>query len=446
MACSARPEAKGRSVDILTSNDQVGVYPPSYYADSAQPLAEFPSAKGALKCDVCVVGAGFTGLSAALHLAQRGYDVVLLDAHRVGFGASGRNGGQFGMGQRLEQEELEQMLGMDHARALWGLACESVQMVRDLVRDHDMDCGFADGIIHADHRARFVRDSQAHAEKMRRDYNYDLIRPLGRDEIRHLVGSPAYHGGSLDMGGGHLHPLRYAFGLARLARAAGVRIFERSKVLSVEETSPAILRTSEAEITAAHVVMACNGYLGRLQKQVAARVMPINNFIVATEPLSEKAAEALIRNNHAVADSKFVINYFRLSQDRRLLFGGSESYGYRFPADIAALVRKPMLKIYPQLAETRIDYAWGGTLGITLNRMPHFARITGNILSASGYSGHGVAMATLGGRLAAEAIAGQAERFDLMASVPTPRFPGGVALRWPLLVLAMTWFSLRDKI
>lgn len=432
-------------MDILTTNDRVGQYPASYYAATANQPAPFDQVKGALKCDICVVGAGFTGLSAALHLAGAGYDVILLDAHRVGFGASGRNGGQVGTGQRIEQDALEKLVGRQDARKLWNLSLESVQLVRDLIGTNEMGCDFVDGIIHADHRARFVPDSHAYAEKLRDQYDYELIRPVGREEIRSLVGTTAYHGGTLDMGGGHIHPLRFAFGLAQIAQAKGVRIFERSRVTAIDEASPAKVTTKAAEITASHVILACNGYLGRLQNNVAARVMPINNFIVATEPLDESGAKNLIRENHAVADSKFVINYFRLSEDRRLLFGGGESYGYRFPGDIGALVRKPMLDIYPQLGDARIDYAWGGTLGITMNRMPHFARLRGNILSASGYSGHGVAMATLGGKLAAQAIMGQAEKFDLMATVPTPRFPGGVTMRWPLLVLAMIWFSLRDR-
>ena len=433
-------------MDILTANDTVGQYPKSWYAVTASGPAPFQAAQGTLACDVCIVGAGFTGLSAAVHLADKGYDVILLDAHRVGFGASGRNGGQVGTGQRVNQLGLERLVGPEHARALWDLALESVQLVRDLIHDNAMDCGFSDGIIHADHRKRLVPESRDYTAHLRDVYGYDKIRALGQDEIRHLVGSNAYYGGTLDTGGGHIHPLRFAFGLARLAAIRGVRIFERSKVREIVEDSPATVRTDQSEIHAEHVILACNGCLGNLNSQVARRVMPINNFIVATEPLGDAAAEALIRNNHAVADSKFVINYFRLSEDRRLLFGGGESYGYRFPRDIAGLVRKPMLQIFPQLRDTRIDYSWGGTLGITMNRMPHFARIRGNILSASGYSGHGVAMATLGGRLAADAIAGQAEKFDLMAAVPTPRFPGGVALRWPLLVLAMVWFSLRDRI
>ncbi|MGB3178679.1 MAG: FAD-binding oxidoreductase [Albidovulum sp.] len=433
-------------MDILYANDKAGEYPRSWYAASADAPGPYPAAEGDLTCDICVVGAGFTGLSAALHLAEKGYDVVLLDAHRVGWGASGRNGGQVGTGHRLDQEELEKMVGLKTAHELWTLAQESVALTKDLAALHAPDAGFADGIIHACHRARLVPHAHHYAEKMVRDYGYNQIRPLDRDQMREMVGSTAYHGGDIDMGGGHLHPLRYAFGLARAASAKGVRIFEGSKVTDVTEAAPATVRTEQATITAGHVVLACNGYLGNLNGRVASRVMPINNFIAATEPMTAQQQESLIRGNHAVADSKFVINYFRFSHDHRLLFGGTESYGYRFPKDIAALVRKPMLEIYPQLKDIKITHAWGGTVGITMNRMPHFERLAGNILSASGYSGHGVAMATLGGKLAAEAIAGQAERFDLMASVPTKAFPGGAAFRWPLLVLGMVWFSLRDRL
>ncbi|SLN16154.1 NAD(P)/FAD-dependent oxidoreductase [Pseudooctadecabacter jejudonensis] len=429
-------------MDLLTANDRQGAYPASYYAATATPLDPFPTAKGAIACDVCVVGGGYSGLSAALHLAQAGMDVVLLDAQRVGFGASGRNGGQVGTGQRIGQDDLEKIAGLEHARALWGLSLESVHLVRDLIAKHDMACGWSDGIIEADHRAKFVPHSHAYADKLRTEYDYDLIRPIDREEMRSLVGSPAYHGGTLDMGGGHLHPLRYALGLARAAQDAGVRIFENSKVIEVKNN--ANVTTQASEINAQYVVMGCNGYLGALNDTVATRVMPINNFIAATAPLDDP--RAIIRGNHAVADSKFVINYFRLSDDDRLLFGGGESYGYRFPRDIAATVRKPMSEIFPQLKEVQIDYAWGGTLGITMNRLPHFARLSDRVLSISGYSGHGVAMATLGGKLAAEAVQGQAERFDLFSTLPSPRFPGGPRLRTPLLALAMIWYSLRDRL
>lgn len=433
-------------MDLLTINDKAGEYPQSYYASVSNSLTKFPSAKGDLRCDVCVVGAGFTGLSSALHLAQKGYDVILLDAQRVGFGASGRNGGQVGQGQRLDQDELEGMMGKEKARGLWDIANQSVDLVRELSKSDYVVCDFHDGIVHADHRKRYVKHSLDYAKKLQDEYGYDKIRGLDQDEVRHLVNSDAYYGGTLDTGAGHINPLGFAFGLARMAVAAGVRVFEKTKAINIQETSPAIVETTQAEITADHVILACNGYLGNLNKKIAGRVMPINNYVVATEPMSPDQQEGLIRNNYAVADSKFVVNYFRFSDDRRLLFGGTESYGYRFPKDIASAVRKPMLEIYPQLKDIRIDYAWGGTLAITMNRMPHFERLKGNILSLSGYSGHGVALATLAGQIVADAIAGQAERFDLMASVPTHRFPGGTALRSPLLVLAMLWFSMRDKL
>ncbi|MGR3711430.1 MAG: NAD(P)/FAD-dependent oxidoreductase [Alterinioella nitratireducens] len=432
-------------MDLLTVNDRMGEYPPSFYAHAATPLPRFAAPEGDLTCDVCVIGGGFTGLSAAWHLAERGFDVVLLEASRVGFGASGRNGGQVGQGQRLEQDALEAMVGKDHARALWTIATRSVELVREVAARDEVHATFHPGVIHAAHRARYVPEYRDYARKLRDEYGYEDIRFLNREELQGLVASPCYHGGTLDMGAGHIDPLELTLGLARLARGAGARIFEGARVVKLDKGSPAVVRTDSARVRANHVVLACNGYLGGLDPQVAARVMPINNYVVATQPLGADRQEEIIRGNHAVADSKFVVNYFRFSDDHRLLFGGTESYRYRFPRDIAGAVRRPMEEVFPQLAGVKITHAWGGTLGITMNRMPHFARVAGNILSLSGYSGHGVAMATLAGQIAAETIAGQAERFDIMASVPSPRFPGGSALRWPLLVLGMVWFSLRDR-
>ncbi len=433
-------------MDILTVNDRPGAYPDSYYAASTGVPPARPPAEGSLSCDVCVIGGGFTGLSAALHLAERGYEVVLLEAHRVGWGASGRNGGQVGTGQRIDQDALEKLLGERQARDLWDLGLASVALVRDLIRRHEIDCHFVDGVIHTDHRKRFVAHSVAYAEKLRSKYGYELIEVLDQEQIRAHVGSPAYYGGTLDRGAGHLHPLAYALGLARAAEEAGATLHETSRVTGIERGDRLRIKTDAAEVSARYLVIGCNGYHADLFPGIAKRVMPINNFIAATEPLSEEEARDLIRDNHAVADSKFVINYFRLSHDRRMLFGGGESYGYRFPADIAAKVRKPMLEIYPQLAGKRIDYAWGGTLGITMNRLPNFERLDGNILTAGGYSGHGVAMASLAGAIMAEAIDGQAARFDIFSRIPTPDFPGGPALRSPLLVLAMLWYSLRDRL
>lgn len=431
-------------MNLLHVNDKAGAYPPSYYAATKADLAAFPAVQGAVRADVCVVGAGYTGLSAALHLAEAGLKVVVVEAHRVGFGASGRNGGQVGSGQRQDQVWLEKTVGRDAAHRLWDLAEEAKSLVKGLIARHDMPVTFYPGVAHACWNDTEVHDAHDYAEKLRRDYGYTALEPLDRAGIRALIGSEVFKGGEIDRSAGHVHPLNYAVGLARAALAAGVQVFENSEVLELVPGAKPRVRTAGGEVAADHVILACNGYLGGLNGEVAARVMPINNFIVATEPLGERAREVLSQPI-AVADSRFVVNYWRLSEDGRLLFGGGESYGYKFP-DILKTVRKPMLEIYPQLKDARIDYAWGGTLAITLNRMPCFARPAPGVWSASGYSGHGVAMATLAGKLMADAVRGQAGGFDLMASLPQPRFPGGVALRAPLLALAMTWYAMRDRL
>ncbi len=400
---------------------------------------------GEERCDVCIIGAGYTGLSAALHLAEKNYDVVLLDAHRVGWGASGRNGGQLSSALRLEQEEIESMLGLESARNLWQLGREANQLVRDLIEKHHIDCNLKDGVLHANHRARYSAHTRQKVEHLQSVYDYRKITYLDKIAICELLGTEAYYSGSLDTGAAHLHPLQFAFGLARAAVQAGVRVFEKTEVTAITRTDPAVVSTRQGHVKARFVLFACNGYLGLLDKKTASRVMPINNFIIATAPLSETLATELIRDDVAVADSKFVINYYRLSADRRLLFGGGENYSYHFPTDIKAFVRKPMLEIYPQLRDISIDYGWGGTLGITLNRLPNFDRLAPNILTAGGYSGEGLGMGTFAGKVMAEAISGTAGRFDLLASLPSRRFPGGPMLRSPLMALAMLYYSLRDK-
>ena len=432
-------------MNLLHVNDRPGHYPDSFYAATATPLAAFPALQGAVRADVCVVGGGYTGLSAALHLAQRGLDVVLCEAHRVGFGASGRNGGQVGSGQRQDQDWLEATVGREHARRLWDLAEESKALVKSLIHDHAMPVTFHPGVATACYSQSEVRASHAYADKLRRDYGYGEIESLDQTAIRRLIGSQAHHGGKIDRGAGHVHPLNYAIGIAAAAAKAGARLHEGSEVLRIDHGTRPVVHTAQGSVSCDHVILAGNGYLGGLDPKVAARVMPINNFIVATEPLGDRARE-ILAEPVAVADTKFVVNYWRLSEDSRLLFGGGESYGYRFPSDIVKTVLKPMLAIYPQLRGTHIDHAWGGTLAITMNRMPCFTRPAPNVLSASGYSGHGVALATLAGKILAEAVASQTERFDLMAQVPQTTFPGGAALRWPLLVLAMTWYSMRDRL
>jgi len=433
-------------MDLLTVNDPGEGYPGSSYAASNPAPAPLHAASGEITADVAVVGGGFTGLSAALHLAQAGQDVVLLEARRLGFGASGRNGGQVSLGQRQDQIALERWLGREDARALWDISVQAVALVRALAARPEVAVPFHPGIVHADHKPGLVRETHAHVEHLRHHYGHDGVQALSREALRAIVASPAYHGGMLDEGSGHLDPLAFALGLARLAQAAGARLHEDSRVRRIAHGARVTLHTDRAVVRADHVVLACNGYLGGLEPSVAARVMPINSFIVATEPLGAERAAALIAGNRAVTDSLFVVRYFRFSEETRLLFGGLETYTYRFPRDIAGKGRRKLAGVFPDLAGVAIDHAWGGTLAITRTRMPHVARVRGNLLSFSGYSGHGVALATLAGRIAAEAIGGQAGRFDVMARVPTPPFPGGAALRGPLLALAMAWFALRDRL
>ncbi len=430
---------------LLTVNDTFGEYPPSYYAATADRPEPLPSVAGQLSCDVCVIGGGYTGLSAALHLAEQGADTVLVEAHRIGWGASGRNGGQLGSGQRRSQTELERRLGVDHARQLWEIAEAAKRLVKALIERHRIDCDLKPGAIHADHRARFVADTHRYVEKLRAEYGYEQIEPLSREEIRGHLGTDCYHGGTIDRGAAHLHPLNYALGLGRAARAAGVRVFERCPVLGYTAGAGCRVRCANGHVDADAVIIACNGYLERLGAGAGDRTMPINNYIIATEPLPEEFARELIRDDVAVSDSKFVINYYRLSADRRLLFGGGESYRYTFPRDIKSFVRPHMLAIYPQLADTKIDYGWGGTLAVTRSRLPCFGHLAHNVLIAGGYSGHGVGMATIAGQILAETIDGSTARMEIMERIRSRPFPGGRWLRWPLLAMAMTYYSLRDR-
>jgi gamma-glutamylputrescine oxidase len=420
-------------------------HPPSWYRASALGLVDHPVLDGPVETDVCVIGAGYTGLSAALHLAQRGYSVTVLEARRVGWGASGRNGGQIGTGQRRDEDMLEAQFGRDAAHDLFQLAEEAKALVRDLVSRHAIDCDLREGQILCAAKPAHAHDLAARAARLASDYGYPQQQPLSREELRTLVASPAFFGGVFDAGAAHLHPLNYVLGLARAGVASGVRIFERSPATGYTGTAPVQVRTPQGSVRATTVVLACNGYLGRLEPRIADRIMPINNFVLATEPLGARAAQ-LITNGACAHDTLFVVNYFRLSADQRLIFGGGENYTPRFPADLKALVRRHMLRVFPQLEDVRIDHAWGGTLAITMNRLPHVGRLDGDLWFAHGYSGHGVATATLAGQLLAEAIAGTSERFDLLARRPPPRFPGGTWLRRPGMTLGMLWYALRDRL
>jgi gamma-glutamylputrescine oxidase len=421
-------------------------YPESYYVATACGGQDYPQLRGAERADVCVIGGGFTGLSAALNLAEQGLDVVLLEAERIGFGASGRNGGLIGSGQRKDALEMERQFGFERSRQFWDIAEAGKTEIRERVAKHSIECDLQYGQIEGTHKPGYVGHAAKYAAALAERYDYPHARALSREEIRGMIATDDFFDGLHDAQAMSLHPLNYALGLARGARNAGVRIFENSRVTAYTRSDPATVSTQRGQVTASFIVLGCNGYLGKLEPRVAGKIMPINNFMIATEPLGEARARALIADRICVHDTRFVVDYFRISEDHRLLFGGGENYRSGFPQDIAALVRPYMLRLFPQLDDVRIDYAWGGTLSVTVNRLPHFGRLEPNLYFAQGYSGHGLSISNVAGKVIAEAIAGTAARFDVMASLPIHTFPGGTMLRYPGMVLGMLYYSIKDKI
>jgi gamma-glutamylputrescine oxidase len=421
-------------------------YPESYYAATAIGMHEYPALSGVERADVCVIGGGFTGLSAAVNLAEQGMQVVLLEAERVGFGASGRNGGLIGSGQRKDVLEMEALFGPGRSRQFWELAEAAKAEIRGRVVTHDIACDLQRGQLVGVHKKSYVGWAQRLADALARRYDYPHARALDREETRRLVATDNFLEGLLDSDAAHLHPLNYAFGLARAAREVGVRIFEYSRVTSYTQDDPATIRTMSGLVEAPFIVLACNAYLGKLDPRVARKMMPINNFMIATESLGAERARELISQRIGIHDTRFVVNYFRLSDDHRLLFGGGENYRRSFPRDIRGFVRPYMLKLFPQLSDVAIDYAWGGSVSVTVNRLPHVGRLKPNLFFAQGYSGHGVSTANFAGKIIAEAIVGTASRFDVFASLPVHTFPGGTLLRYPGMVLGMLYYSLKDKL
>lgn len=418
-----------------------------YQASATEPFPRSPQLTETISADVCVVGGGYTGLSAALHLARRGASVALLEESRIGNGASGRNGGQVHNGLRHEPHWFESRLGADVARQIWSLGREAREHLDWLIRTYNIDAQYYPGLLHLCHKRSYVAAARACVDDvMSRDPDAGL-RFIGLDEARSLVGSEDYYGGYLDSHSGHLHALNLALGIARAARQHGAQFYESTAAARLSRTTAGWeVHTARGCVRAANVVLAGNGYLRNLQPVVEARVMPINNFVVTTEVLGRDAAEQLIRDRRAVSDSRFVVYYFRITPDDRLLFGGGETYSYRFPKDIAGMVRGHMLRVFPQLRNTRIEHAWGGTLAITTSRLPFVREIEPGLFNASGFSGQGIVLAPFAGKALAEAIGGDRRAFDLLAQFPVRRFPGGRYLRWPVLVAAMSWFALRDHL
>ena len=409
-------------------------------------MGAFPGLSGDISTDVCVIGGGYTGLSAALHLRQKGYDVVLLEAERIAWGASGRNGGHVGTGQRADQSSIEKWVGEEAAKGLWQLGLDAVQKVCDLINEHNIDCELGSGNLHLAAKPSHAGELQDELAHLESQYGYQQLTYLTPEAVAERTSARGFHGGLLDDGCKHLHPLKYALGLARAASEAGVKIYEGTRGHPQADGQSGEVKTENGRVKARHIVIGCNAYLGSLVPRMAGNIMPINNFVIATERLPSHLLPRINRDNLSMSDTLFVINYWKLSQDGRLIFGGGENYSSRFPRDIKAFVRPHMLNIYPELQDIDIDYGWGGAVGITLNRMPDFGRIGKHLWYAQGFSGHGVPTATMAGSLLADAIDGDTAGFDLMASVPTQRFPGGTLLRWPGLVAGMLFYSLRDKL
>jgi len=420
------------------SNDQ------GYYAASAAPADGRTSLEGAVRADICVIGGGYTGLSASLHATQAGARTELLEAHEIGFGASGRNGGQIHTGLRKDQAELERWLGRQHARDLWLLSQDAKALVRSLVDHFRIACELKRGLVIAAHNEKAVRVLADDTEHLARTYGYGFARMMDADETRAKLGTSIYSGARWDSDGGHLHPLLFARGLASAAETVGAVIRENSAVLSLEEKREHVcVQTRRGKVIADRVLLACDTYTGNIAPELGRYIGLIESFVTATAPLPLDLAQTIIPCDAAVADTRHVLDYYRKSADRRLLFAGREAY-FRMPSDIAGLVRPRMLQVFPQLKGIATEYAWSGTVGITLTRMPHFGRLSDRILFAHGYSGQGVALATLGGKLLAEAALGAPERFDVFARVPARAFPGGAALRKPLIAAALLAYKVLD--
>ena len=416
----------------------------SYYAATAGDIPARAALDGDRRCDVCVVGGGLTGLSAALELAERGLDVVLLEANRLGWGASGRSGGQIIFGYSCDQSKIAGLIGQDHSQMLWDASLEGVALVRERITRYGIDCDFADGHVHVALKPRQARELREWQADMENTYGYGTLEWWDEAQTHEEIASPRYVAGLYDRNSGHLHPLRYTLGVARAAEAAGAVLHEASPALRLERGAQPAVVTPHGKVTADHVILGTNAYLAGVVGEIESRLMPVGSYIGASEPLGEATCRELIRRNTAIADMNFVLDYYRCSGDWRVLFGGRVSYSTREPRDLKRAMRARMVHVFPQLADARMDFAWGGFVGITVNRAPHFGTLDGNIIFAQGFSGHGMAVSGLAGRVLAEAVRGQAGRFDVFSQIPHLPFPGGRRLRTPALVLAMSWYRLRD--
>jgi gamma-glutamylputrescine oxidase len=423
----------------------------SYYAATAGGAPAFPALAGDTACDVAVVGGGLAGLSAALDLRRKGFDVVLLEAREVGFGASGRNGGQAIHGLACDQDTIEAQLGLDEAQRVWAMSIEALDLLRQRMADHAIACDWQDGYLGLATNARKGDDLARWADRLQQVYGYPMQR-IAPADIGRWIASPRFHSGVHDPRSGHLHPLKYTHGLARAAAAAGVRIHEHTAVQALVPGHRPALRTAASTVQARQVLLAGNVYLQGVAPTLEPRIMPVGTYIACSEVLGKDLADQLIPSRSAVCDTNFVLDYFRTTVDHRMLYGGRVSYSTVTPSHLADSMRQRMVLTFPQLAQAKVEYAWGGFVDISMNRAPDFGRLpaapgaTPNVYYLQGFSGHGLALTGLAGRLVAEAMAGDSSRFDVFARLRHRAFPGGALLRTPALVLGMAWYRLRDML
>ncbi len=430
---------------LLNSDTQLNQT--SYYEASVQREPAGAPLAGAVSADAVVVGAGYAGLSAAIELAQRGMSVVLLEADRVGSGASGRNGGQAIVGYASGQQPYVEQLGKADARRAWDMSMESIRLLDDHIAQHHIECDRVHGYLHLADSARKARALHADMQELRDDYGFES-QIFSGDDVRQHIDSPRYCAAAFEPVSGHLHPLKLALGLAAAARQLGVKIYEHSPVTALQRGDPLVASTAQGRVTARFAVLAGNCTLGEYGPQVApelsARIMPVGTYMIATAPLDPALCRRLIPSNASACDNNFVLDYFRFSADHRMLFGGRVSYTTGTPSNLKELMRRRMVQVFPALADAAVDFVWGGFVDISMNRAPDFGRLGSNLYYLQGFSGHGVAATVLGGRLVAEAVAGQAERFDVFARLKHRNFPGGPMLRMPSLVLGTLYHRLKD--
>jgi gamma-glutamylputrescine oxidase len=416
----------------------------NYYWATAEPAPDRPPLSGARRADICIVGAGFTGLSAGLELAERGYSVVIVDSQAVGWGASGRNGGQLINGYSRGLDAIGRRYGADTGRALGAMALEGAAIIRDRVQRLGIDCSLVDGNFVAAFDARQMRALEHEASVSAR-FGHS-VQLVDRDGLANIVATDRYVGGLLDPVGGHFHPLAYLRGEALAFERAGGTIHEGSRAVRIEEgNAGAAVVTDAGRVDASSVLLCGNAYLGDTAPDLTARVMPVSSQVLATEPLG-LAAAALLPANYCVEDANYILDYYRRTADHRLLFGGGVVYGGRDPADIVARLRPSLERLFPALKGVGVDYAWSGNFALTLTRIPQVGRLSPHVLFSHGDSGHGVTTTQLLGRLLAEAIRGQQERFDAFATLPYFPFPGGRRFRVPLTMLGAWYYALRDRL